>query len=153
MVSAMSFVAEQTKHCAYCYSPGMKSQNSIQRQLGKACCQRKEISWYRSVRSQAARGLSIHSPVYIRDHWPEDELDNVEKHPYREESPYRHLGHTIKPLPKSIVLKSIECRPLTSKQYPNSNCSRSSACTNSPCCRLRPGKPAIPGPSNRPTKK
>ena len=42
---------------------------------------------------------------------------------------------------------------LTSKQYPNSKLSPSLSLVNSPCCLLRPGNPAIPGPNNLPTRK
>ncbi len=42
---------------------------------------------------------------------------------------------------------------LTSKQYPNSNCSPSPSLVNRPCCLLHPGNPAIPGPSSLPTRK
>ena len=52
-----------------------------------------------------------------------------------------------------IDLIQIGPAQLTSKQYPNSNCSPSPACANNPCCLLLPGSPAIPGPSSRPTRK
>ena len=88
----------------------------------------------------------------------ENKLYYIKQDPDGKKCPYRDLNHETvflyqtlysRLLSPILLLKS----PLTSKQYPNSSCSPSPTCVKSPYCLRRPGSPAIPGPSNRPTKK
>lgn len=103
-------------------------------------------------------------PIITCNQRSKNKLHHVKQDPYRKKCPYRHLKSSnnflvrelcnLCPLPAPLISPSRSWKsPLTSKQYPNSNCSPSPTWVKRPCCLLRPGSPAIPGPSNRPTKK
>lgn len=95
------------------------------------------------------RGISQIVPRY---EGPQHKLHHIQPYPDREESSnsdlFRGFGQ-----PFHSVRICCSMFHLTSKQYPNSSCSPSPSLVNSPCCRLRPGNPAIPGPSSLPTRK
>lgn len=96
-------------------------------------------------------------PVITCYQRPENKLHHIKQDPDGEKSPYRDLSHqqafVRHTMPNIFSPTFLPKSPLTSKQYPNSNCSPSPTWVKRPYCLLRPGSPAIPGPSNRPTKK